>query len=146
MDDQSLRAQMDTTQNQQGQAQPICVSSSMKEQSPQASQGSVETYSTPAEYTPPKETANIIKVKNENIEVPPDLQAKGVSVPASTQPVSDVTTTSNGLPLTDDQIGEGQRASYSSGFKWLSEWCILQLKKMHMHLKKVHGHFVRVTD
>ena len=98
------------------------------------------------ELEPAGETAKYIaKIKGE-IKLPADLKKMGVRTPAAAIPVSKVATTSLSLPLSDDQIALGLHAQVLSSLRWLAEWCLRQLKKAHLGLKKVHGRFVRVKD
>lgn len=98
------------------------------------------------EPEPSVEVAKHVIKKKEEIEIAPDLRKMGVKAPAATTSVSDVATTSLKLPLTDDQIALGLQAQILSSLRWLAEWCLRQLKKAHLHLKKIHGHFVKVKD
>lgn len=93
-----------------------------------------------------KEVEPHVKVVKDTVEIPPDLKKAGVSKPPSQTSVSDATSTSQKLPMSDDQIGEGLHASITSSARWLAEWCLKQLRAVHVHLKKVHGHFVREKD
>lgn len=98
------------------------------------------------EPEPSEEVARHLVKTREEIRLPPDLKTMGVSTPAVTKAVSDTATTSPTLPLTDDQIALGLQAQILSSLRWLAEWCLRQLKKAHLHLKKVHGHFLKVKD
>lgn len=88
---------------------------------------------------------HLVKTKEE-IRLSPDLKTMGVSTPVATKAVSDTATTSLTLPLTDDQIALGLHAQILSSLRWLAEWCLRQLKKAHMHLKKAGGHFIRIKE
>ncbi|MFC1647292.1 hypothetical protein ACFL1A_03330 [Patescibacteria group bacterium] len=47
------------------------------------------------------------------------------------------------LPLSDDQIATGLKQSVSSSWRWLAEFCIRKLKKLHLSLKDVHGKIIK---
>ncbi len=49
-----------------------------------------------------------------------------------------------GVSLDDNQITSGSTKPVSSGFRWLIEWFIYQLKKAHYVIKKVKGKIWRV--
>ena len=49
------------------------------------------------------------------------------------------------FPITDEKIEEGLHQPVNSSWRWLSEFLIYHLKQMHLNLKKVHGHIVRVA-
>lgn len=83
----------------------------------------------------------VIEVQKEEIELPPPLPKMGVSQTGAELPVSAPAVS---LPLTDDKITTGLGASILESLRWLAEWCLRQLKKVHVKLKKVHGKFVRV--
>lgn len=86
-----------------------------------------------------------VQKKSETIELPPDVQQMGVQAVGATQPVMVVTATP-ALPLTDQQIAAGLHARLVSSFRWLAEWCAWKLKKLHIHLKTIHGALVRVRE
>lgn len=95
------------------------------------------------EFEVPKEVANHVAKVQEHIEIPPDLKSIGVTTPHSHGKVSDSLQKDLTLPLTDDQIGNGLKADVKSSVRWLSEWCVKQLKRIHIQLKQVGSHFVR---
>lgn len=94
----------------------------------------------------PKEVASHITQANDTIELPPDLTKIGVQPSAPEMSVTSPTQSGPDLPLSDDQIGQGLSEKPTSSFKWLAEWCLKQLKRMHMHIKRVGEHFTRVKD
>lgn len=98
------------------------------------------------EPEPSAEVAKHLLKTKEEIELPPDLKKMGVGTPAAAGSVSDTAITSLTLPLTNDQIAAGLHAQILSSLHWLAEWCLRQLKKAHIHLQKIHGHFMRVKD
>lgn len=93
----------------------------------------------------PKEVASAgVRVQPTTIPLPQKVQQMGVipsgaNVPPPTLP--NVT-----LPLSDDQIAQGLRLSIASSWRWLAEWCIRQLKRLHMGLQYVHGRILRVRQ
>ena len=88
------------------------------------------------------EAAGVEKL-SETIELPPDIAGMGVQTVGPSQPVTTTQTTS--LPLTDDQIVQGLHVKIALSLRWLAQWCIRQLKVVHIHLKKAHGKIVRVS-
>lgn len=94
-----------------------------------------------AEYELAKEVKPYIKVKQQTIQLPPDLKKLGVqstpsSVLRSYQNVK--------LPITDDKVLTGLHAPISSSFRWLATLAFYLLKRAHLGLKVVHGHVIRV--
>lgn len=47
------------------------------------------------------------------------------------------------VTLTDEQLSTGIKKPTSSGFRWLAEWFIYQLKKAHYLVKSVRGKILR---
>ena|SRR3989344_9182272 len=95
------------------------------------------------EYEVPKEVASHVQKTSETIELPPDLKKIGLQVPPAQTSALQLQTNGKTLPLTDDQIGIGLNADIKTSVRWWSVWCLKQLKKMHLTLKKVGEHFVR---
>ena len=97
------------------------------------------------EIEPSKEVKEAgVKLKKEEIKLPPPVEKMGVrpSGPAVTllpQPTV-------ALPLTDDQVMKGLAKPSVSSWRWLAEFCLRQLKKLHIGLKKIHGKVVRVRS
>jgi hypothetical protein len=83
-----------------------------------------------------------VEVKKEEIELPPPLPTIGV---AQTGEDVGVSPASGNLPLTDDQTLFALSAPIIASIRWLAEWCLRQLKKAHIKLKKVHGEIVRIV-
>lgn len=86
--------------------------------------------------------------KIERGEVPiPEAIAKEMGIkPAVTletpiQKVSDFAV--RGVTLSDDQLSAGVKKPPSTGFRWLVEWFILQMKKAGYVLKKIKGQLIR---
>ena len=86
-----------------------------------------------------KETG--VRLKKEEVEVPPPIEKLGVRPvgPAVPPPPPAVS-----LPLTDDQVLTGLAAPILSSLRWLAEFCLRQLKKALISLRKIHGRIVRV--
>lgn len=98
------------------------------------------------EFQVPKEVANHVQVQPHKPEIPPDLKSIGVTNAPADQTVSDLTSSPRKTVLTDDQINDGLQKPPTDSFRWLAEWCVKQLKLMHVHLTKVNGKMVRVPD
>lgn len=106
-----------------------------------------EPIHTSTEHEIPKEVASHVQVTYEKPDIPPDLAQIGITAAPADQTVAPISQTQQtSLPLTDDQIGEGLGQKPTTSFRWLAEWCVKQLLRMHMHLKNVQGHFIRVKD
>ncbi len=82
-----------------------------------------------------------VEVRREEIELPSPLPKMGVTQTGAELPVSPAPVP---LPLTDDKIVTGTGAPIISSLRWLVEWCIRQLKRVHIRLKKIHGRITRV--
>lgn len=95
------------------------------------------------ELAPELERAGVQKL-SETIELPPDVRKMGVSAGGPAQPITHVKTVK--LPLRDDQIEKGLHAQIISSLRWLAEWCVRQLKKAHIHLKKIQGKIIRENN
>src|SRR5688572_5594236 len=104
-----------------------------KEYEPIASgEATLEDVRSELELAPELEQAGLRRV-SETIELPPDVRQMGVSSHGPTQQMP--TTTTVQLPISDDAIVQGLHASVFSSLRWLAEWCVKRLKKVHMHLK-----------
>ena len=112
------------------------------EPAPKPETGQKESQLTDIELAPELEAAGVEKL-SETIELPPDIAGMGVQTVGPSQPVTTTQTTS--LPLTDDQIVQGLHVKIALSLRWLAQWCIRQLKVVHIHLKKAHGKIVRVS-
>ena len=96
--------------------------------------------------------AGLHDVSGQEMELPKEVAAVGVKVQPTTvtipQPVAQMGVISAGtnvpaqpapavaLPLTDDQIAVGLKASITSSIRWLAEWCVLRLKQLHKKIIK----------
>lgn len=47
------------------------------------------------------------------------------------------------LPLTDDEIIEGNHARVWQSIRWLAVWCMRKLKKAHVVIREAHGKLIR---
>jgi hypothetical protein len=78
------------------------------------------------------------------VSLPHPVAAQGV------QPAGQNVTSGSGatvtLPLTDEKIEEGLHAGIGSSVRWLAVWCVRQLKRMHIGLRKVGAAWVRVRE
>ncbi|MFH0864391.1 MAG: hypothetical protein V1858_04900 [Candidatus Gottesmanbacteria bacterium] len=83
-----------------------------------------------------------IEVKKEQVEISEPVQKMGVVPSDINQPVTPITAN---LPINDDKIVTATTAPVITSLRWLVEWCIRQLKKVHIRLKKVHGRIIRVV-
>lgn len=134
------------TQSTGSSSQPVLQGSTSKERVGIAISTSSEIQPLPTEFSPSVEVESAgVKVSSDQIEIPPDLQNLGVRHSGSnvpTQSSSQVSTVV--LPLSDDQVLKGLHAPIISAFRWLSIWCMRQLKKAHLVIKNVHGKMTRV--
>lgn len=89
----------------------------------------------------PQLTAMGVSKKSETIELPADVARMGVTAVGPAQPVTFAKSAQ--LPLTDDQIIVGLHAQIISSLRWLAQWCVRQLRKAHVSLKKINGKIVR---
>lgn len=99
------------------------------------------------EHERPVDVPAPVEVVSNRVDVPPDIARIGVTNAPQDQTI--VQTTQGALPtlpLTDDQIGQGLSQKPKSSFRWLAEWCLRQLRKLHFTIQKVQGHFIRVRE
>lgn len=80
--------------------------------------------------------------RQENIEVPIDMQQMGVRPTGISTPVPFKPTLK--LPITDEKIEKGLHKSIINSLRWLAEWCFFQLKRVHLTLKVIKGVVRRV--
>ena len=127
------------------QPQPI-VSSGNKE----AIGGSIDQSeslkdATGAEFELPKEVSSVgVRIQPTTVSIPQPVMQMGLSPAGQNIPVQTKTTVT--LPLSDDQIASGLHASLMESVRWLAEWCVFRLKRMHIALKTVHGKLTRVNS
>lgn len=83
-----------------------------------------------------------VTIRSTEVTIPQSIADMGVQVvdQGGTQP-KDVTVS---LPLTDEQIAQGLHQSITSSWRWLSEWCVRQLRIAHAAVRLIHGKIVRV--
>lgn len=89
--------------------------------------------------------AGVEALTHEEIELPPSVKEMGVTkIPeqANLPQAAPVL-----VPLADEQILQGTSpvAPVWASLTWLAQWCLRQLKKAHVKLKKIHGKIVRVV-
>lgn len=135
---------------------PLKKTSDVSTGSPQVSSGQISTPSHQKEAEPVsspsvemmepirspelnKEVVGYIQ-EQEKMKIPPDLKSMGV------QATDDVHgSTGPSFPISDEKIEEGLHQPVNSSWRWLSTFLIYHLEKMHLTLKKVHGHVVRIA-
>ncbi len=82
----------------------------------------------------PKEVASAgVKVHPTTVAIPQPVQQLGVKPTGANVPAQ---TTTVALPLTDDQIATGVKASITTSLRWLAEWCVRRIKQLHGKLKR----------
>lgn len=81
-----------------------------------------------------------VELKKEEVKVPPSIEKLGVRAvgPAAPSPPPTIS-----LPLTDDQVVGGLTVPLLFSLRWLAEFCLRQLKKAHIGLKRISGRIVR---
>jgi len=95
------------------------------------------------EIEPAKEIEKLgVQLKKEEIKLPPAVEKMGVRPSGAAMPAPSAPAVT--LPLTDDQVVKGLAFPLISSLRWLAEFCLRQLKKAHIGLKKVHGKMVRI--
>ncbi len=90
-----------------------------------------------------------LKAVGQEVDLPKEVQSAGVQIQSTTvalpQAVSDQGVTSVGynvssvpthgstitLPLSDSQIELALKKNTKQSIRWLAEWCVYQIKKMH---------------
>lgn len=87
--------------------------------------------------------AGVELLTHEEIELPPSVKQMGVTKIETEVSLPQAATTA--VPLADDQIVKSAGASVWASLTWLAQWCLRQLKKAHVKLKKMHGKIVRVV-
>jgi len=95
------------------------------------------------EHEPEPEVQKVVQARKETIEVPPDLQAMGVTSQGT--PMFP-TFKKEKLPLTDEKIMYGLHAPITSSIRWLAEICKYLLKQAHIGIKNIHGKVTRVIS
>lgn len=84
-----------------------------------------------------------IEIRHEEIELPEPVAKMGVT--QANDAASPLPATPVSVPLADDTIIKGAGASVWASLTWLAHWCLRQLKKVHIKLKKVQGKIVRIA-
>lgn len=96
------------------------------------------------EIEPAKEIREVgVKLKKEEVKVPPPIEKLGVK---PTGPAIPTPPPAVSLPLTDDQVMKGLANPILSSLRWLAEFCLRQLKRAHISLKRTRGETVRVKS
>lgn len=84
-----------------------------------------------------------VEEKQENIELPPELQSMGLTAVTQT---SFPNYQNVKLPISDEKVLVGEKAPINSSIRWLAEFSKFLLWKAHITLKTVHGRVVRVLQ
>jgi hypothetical protein len=80
----------------------------------------------------PKEVASAgVSVTPQTIVLPQPVSQAGVQAVGAHAPLQPTQASTMHLPLTDEQIAKGLHESLKSSVRWLSEWCVRQLKIVH---------------
>ena len=98
------------------------------------------------EYQVSKEVSAHVQIRTEKPDIPPDLIQIGVTHAPSDQNMSAPVSNQVSVPLNDDQINDGLHHPITDSIRWLAEWCLVQLKRAHVHLTKVKGRYIRVLE
>jgi hypothetical protein len=89
----------------------------------------LESSGTSVEAELPKEVASFgVRTQPTTVKLPPVVQSMGVIETGSSTQMSNGSTVT--LPLTDIEIADGLKQGFTSSWRWLSEWCVFQLKKL----------------
>ncbi len=92
------------------------------------------------------EMGGVEKVESGEVKVPEDVAKEmGIKPTVNIQtPIAGATNFSiRGVALSDDQLMVGLSKPTSTGWRWLVEWFIYQLRKAHYQIKKVGGKLLR---
>ncbi len=95
------------------------------------------------EHPPDPEVSSHVEVIPEVVTIPDEL--KSIGVESTGTPVFK-SIDPNHLPLTDEQIFNGEKAPPSSAIRWLREMCLRALLQMGKTLKLIHGKVTRVPS
>ncbi|MCR4276862.1 MAG: hypothetical protein NUV87_01915 [Candidatus Roizmanbacteria bacterium] len=95
----------------------------------------------PVEHSPEEEVRPFINPRAETIELPPDLKKLGLQAVSNS---SFPSYKNIKLPLSDEKIVVGQKASITSSIRWLATFALYILAQAHLGLKVVHGRVIRV--
>lgn len=82
-----------------------------------------------------------LEIREEVVEVPPDLQEMGIQA----TPTMQFETQQHQTLIPDQQIIKGLHQPPTSSFRWLAELALYILKRAHITLKTVHGKIMRVV-
>lgn len=89
----------------------------------------------------PKEVQSIgVQVQPTTVDLPQVVSDQGVQSVGHNVPVAPTRGTSITLPLTDNQIELALKKNTKHSIRWLAEWCIYQIKKMHEGVKQTTNH------
>lgn len=79
---------------------------------------------------------------HDEVKLPPSLKQIGVQKIGELGNLSQAPAAA--VPLADDKIISNTGSSVWASLTWLALWCLKQLKKAHVKLKKIHGKVIRV--
>jgi hypothetical protein len=80
----------------------------------------------------PKEVQAVgVQVHPTTVQVPTIVASQGVQSVGQNVPVTPTSGSSISLPLTNDQIELALKKNTTQSIRWLAEWCVFQIKKMH---------------
>lgn len=127
------------------QPEPIVTGQQYKEQEPavKTETAVLEDMIPEIQITPELREFGVEKV-SDRINLPADVKKMGVEALGPSQPILSPTQVT--LPISDDKVLQGKRAKIMSSLFWLTIWCIKQLKRAHLHLKRIGGKIVREQD
>ncbi len=88
-------------------------------------------------------TTKEIKIREETVKVPPELEKKGVTSTGHDMfnPYKMVK-----LPISDEDVLSGLHKPITSSWRWLSTLAMYIFNSFHIKLKKVHGKVVRIIS
>jgi hypothetical protein len=79
-----------------------------------------------------KEVSNAgVSLQPQTIPLPPPIASLGVKSVGANVPPNPTSGDTITLPLTDEQIAKALKASVQESVRWLAEWCVRKLKKIH---------------
>jgi hypothetical protein len=86
----------------------------------------------------PPGMGEFIQKTSETIDLPADVRKMGVTEVGPSAPLVEPAVEVK-LPISDVRVEQGLHAPVVSNFRWLAQWCLRQLQKAHLHLKKLTG-------
>lgn len=81
----------------------------------------------------PKEVSQAgVSVTPQTVVLPPPVVSQGVQSVGANVPPHPTNGSTVTLPLTEEQMTKALKESVQESVRWLAEWCVRQIKKMHM--------------